>query len=535
MRLTVFVSGAVGPAAEMPPPAPRAGSGRLQQRVVEHIARAIAVAADGAGLRECVAIVLIQAYLRQRAAAVVDVAEHVRRADGHGRGGDAGRSVVDVVAPHAHVYAAAFGLDAVVPGVLHAVAVHVAVGAGPPLVRVIVAAADGVHVVVLLVGAPHFVVADDVVAAALVRGDRVRAGRVAPIPAIGAVARVVHFIALDDVAINVAHVVVAARGDAGVLVGTELPAGGIGAAQAAPAADIVVLDDDVMLAGLHQDAVVLAASDGEPAHDDVVRRDADGDGLRVADVDDRAGRRLIEHVAARRTALGHVECRRLTADRNGLRDRELLAPCRRRRLHCVSRSDAELHVVRRARRQVDNAAAALVVAAVVPEVEALAPRGVTRFAELHDAARGAGIRRRRPVEARRVEGRDRLAARRETGGRCRRRRRAGVLHVHADDVVARIAAGVGHRRRERMRAVGELRGVDHALRTVSGRRVGVERRRVHLERDARHAARGVGVATRAAAQHTLDSGTGQWRLEPHVERARLRCRRRRRATRRWRR
>src|SRR3954469_9172758 len=344
---------------------------------MEHVAAAVTVTRPGARLGELVAVVRVRRHLRELAAAVVHVAVDVDRAGGDRRGGDARRRVVHVVTPHPNVGVAAFHLDGVIPGALHAVAVHVAVGAGPALRAVIVAAADGVHVVVLLVGAPHLVVADDVVAAALVRRDGVRAGRVAPVPAVRAVARVVDFVALDDVAVHIAHVVVATRGDARVLIDAELPAAAVGGLVATPAADVVVLDDDVVLARLHDDAVLLRTLDGEAAHDDVVGLDADAGRLRVRHVDDRAGGCLVEHVAVGRSALGYVERGRLAADRDGLRDRELFAPRRRSGLHRVRRARADLHVVGRGRCQVDQAAAALVVAAVVPEVEALTPGALT--------------------------------------------------------------------------------------------------------------------------------------------------------------
>src|SRR5207245_3029586 len=138
----------------------------------------------------------------------------------------------------------------------------------------------------------------------------------------------VDLVALDHVAIDVAHVVVAARRDAGVLIRAELPAGRVGGPEGTPTADVVLLDDDIVLARLHHDAV-LPALDGEAAHDDVVRRDADGDRLRGADVDHRARRRLVQHIAVGRSALRHVERARLASHGDGLRDRELLAPGRR--------------------------------------------------------------------------------------------------------------------------------------------------------------------------------------------------------------
>src|SRR5205085_1237490 len=117
------------------------------------VAAAVAVIRPAARLGELVAVVRVERHLRKLAAAVVHVAVDVDRADSHRSTGDAGRSVVHVVTPYANVGVAAFRLDGVIPGALHAVAVHVAVGAGPALRAVVVAAAEPVHVVVLLVGA----------------------------------------------------------------------------------------------------------------------------------------------------------------------------------------------------------------------------------------------------------------------------------------------------------------------------------------------------------------------------------------------
>src|SRR5205814_913570 len=111
------------------------------------------------------------------------------------------------------------------------------------------------------------VVADDVVAAALVHRDGVRPGRMAPVPAARAVAWVVHLVPLDDHSIDIADAVVAARGDARILVHSQLPSGAVGRAVTPPAAHVVVLDDNVVLARLHDDAVLLCAPDGEATDD----------------------------------------------------------------------------------------------------------------------------------------------------------------------------------------------------------------------------------------------------------------------------
>ena len=69
----------------------------------------------------------------------------------------------DVVVPDAHVAAAAFHLQAVVPAVADEVAVDVRVGAGRAAEAAVAAAADDVVVHVLQVG-EALVVADHVVA-----------------------------------------------------------------------------------------------------------------------------------------------------------------------------------------------------------------------------------------------------------------------------------------------------------------------------------------------------------------------------------
>src|SRR5205085_10256571 len=92
---------------------------------------------------------------------------------------DADRGKVEIVAPDAHIAVAAFRLDAVVPRVRDAVAVDVGVGVGEAGGRKVVLAADGV-VEVMPVLAVDLVPADDVVAAAVAEGDRLRPGRMAP-------------------------------------------------------------------------------------------------------------------------------------------------------------------------------------------------------------------------------------------------------------------------------------------------------------------------------------------------------------------
>src|SRR6185295_9528534 len=146
---------------------------------------------------ERAAVVLVRRPLRFHAAAVVDVAEDVHRAPVRDGGRDAGAGLVEVVAPDAHVPVAAFGLDRVVPGVRDDVAVDIAVGVGKAGLGKIVLAADAV-VEVMPRRAGDLVVADDVVAAAVAEGDALRAGGVSPRPAIGAVARIVNPVLLNN-------------------------------------------------------------------------------------------------------------------------------------------------------------------------------------------------------------------------------------------------------------------------------------------------------------------------------------------------
>src|SRR5262249_4650473 len=160
-------------------------------------------------------------------------------------------------AEHADVPAAAFCLDAVIPGLRDLVAVDVGVVVREAGVGEVVLAAEAVVVPVLLAGgAVDLVVADHVVAAAVAEGDALRSERVrAAVAAVGAAARVVDLVALDDAAVEARR---AHAADPRVAVHAALPAvGGGAAAPAAPAADVIVLDDDVVRARQDADAVDL--------------------------------------------------------------------------------------------------------------------------------------------------------------------------------------------------------------------------------------------------------------------------------------
>src|SRR5690606_22900404 len=239
------------------------GRPRLQRRVVEHIAPASAVAVLVSGLEHGAAVVAIRRALAQLAAPGVDVAEEVDRPVVRDRGGDADGGAVDPVRPDAHVAVAALGLDAVVPGALHHVAVDVAVGAREAVLALVVLAADRIVEVALRIVGDDLVEADHVVPAAVAERDPLRPGRMAERPAVRAVARVVDAVALDHDALGLALPPAAARADAGVEVHAELPVLAHRLAIAAPAADVVVLDDDVVRALAQHDGVARRAANHE--------------------------------------------------------------------------------------------------------------------------------------------------------------------------------------------------------------------------------------------------------------------------------
>src|SRR5687768_15191846 len=378
---------------------------RLQQRVVQHVAPAAAVARLRAGLGEVRAIVRVQRLLRLHPAAVLDVAENVDRAAVRHGGGDADCRLVNVVAPDAHIAVGAFGFDRVVPGVRDPVAVDVAVLVREADVGEVVAAAERVVQVLGAVGAVHVVVAQHVVAAAVLQGDSLRSGRVAEVPAVGGVARVVQLVALDDEALDLVAEVAAVRVDRGIGVHADLPAVAERGAQPAPAADVVVLDHHVVRARQHVDAVALRAFHRQAAHDDVGRRDGDREVLRVRHVDGR--RPLVHDIAVLGAALGDRQRVRAALDLHGLGDREALRPGLDVDPGLEAAADADLDRVVGAGLEVHDAAAALRVARVVPHREALLPRRLVRLPVAHAAAVRAGVAARLPVHAERFEGRDR--------------------------------------------------------------------------------------------------------------------------------
>ena len=378
---------------------------------MEDIAAPAAPLRRGSRLGEDVAIIVVRRPVYELPAAVVDVAEDVDRADLRHGCRHTGGGPVEIVAPDAHVAVRALGLDGVVPGVHDDVAVDVGVAVREADVGEVLLAADRVHEVAALV-AVDLVEAEDVVAAALAEEDRVRAGGVALRPAVGAVARVVDLVVLDDHALQ-ARALAAIGGDARVHVHADLPAGIVHSPKASPLADVVLFDHHVVRVRLDADRVLLRAFHRKAAHDHVRCGDADREGLRIAHIDRAA---LVQQVALRRAALADLERRRAGADLDRLRDRKPLAPGARCELDARRLSrQAQAHEVLRAGRQVDDAAAAFAVARVVPERQRLFPRLLAALPIAHEAAGRPGSRWRLPVNAERLESGDRLAAGRQRG------------------------------------------------------------------------------------------------------------------------
>jgi hypothetical protein len=139
---------------------------------------------------------------------------------------------------------------------------------GKPELREVGAARQAVVEVVAVVGAVHLVVADHVVAAALVEGDALRPARVLIIPGDGVVARVVHLVALDHHALVPRRGAAVGAGIRGLAVVADLYLPPVDVGQrlrlAAPAADVVVLDHHVEGAGGQADSVVLGAFSVRP-------------------------------------------------------------------------------------------------------------------------------------------------------------------------------------------------------------------------------------------------------------------------------
>src|SRR5258706_1568722 len=376
----------------------RTAARRLHRGVVADVAPAVAVLVARACLEERTAVVGVRRALRAHAAMVVDVAEDVERSPMRDGAGDAGAGLVEVVAPDAHVAIAALGFDRVVPDVRHDIAVDIAVGVGEAGVGEVVLAADAV-VVVVPIRARDLVVADDVVAAAVADGDALRARGMAIVPAVRAVARIVDPVPLDDQPLDLPWRATAVGPHAGIHVDADLPAG-TAVPQPPPAAYVVVLDDHVVRAFVDADRVLLRAFQREAAHDDVRRGDHDVELLRVLAVD--GGGPGVQHIAVARAAFGDVE--RFSAfDLYRLGNRKFLVP----RIG-GQRLAGNFDLLFRFPSEVHEAAAAFAVARIEPERKALLPRAFARLAVAHRAARGAGIRRRRVIEADRLEGGDRF-------------------------------------------------------------------------------------------------------------------------------
>src|SRR5437667_1052138 len=87
---------------------------------------------------------------------------------------------------------------------------------------------------------------------------------------------------------------------------TDLPAFAVGVAKAAPAADVVILDHDIVCSGHQPDRVLLRAFERKAAHDDVRRGDGDVVLLAVSTVDGRAISD-VEHVAGCGAAFRDVQ------------------------------------------------------------------------------------------------------------------------------------------------------------------------------------------------------------------------------------
>src|SRR3954465_11524243 len=111
---------------------------------------------------------------------------------------------------------------------------------------------------------------------------------------------------------------------AGVHVHTDLPARAVGIAEAAPGADVVVLDDDTLGPRQQANRILLRAFQREAAHDHIRRADGDVVELAVAAID-RDAFAVVEHITARRAALGDLQ-RLAGFDFNGACDWKAFAP-----------------------------------------------------------------------------------------------------------------------------------------------------------------------------------------------------------------
>src|SRR5450432_2419675 len=105
--------------------------------------------------------------------------------------------MVDVIAPYADVAVGALAFDGVVPTVGNQVAIDVGVAIGTSLEAEVAGAADAIVETVVFGGAVG-VVADDVFAARIDQRDALRAGRMAALPIVGAAARILNQVALQN-------------------------------------------------------------------------------------------------------------------------------------------------------------------------------------------------------------------------------------------------------------------------------------------------------------------------------------------------
>src|SRR5205814_4289070 len=133
-------------------------------------------------------------------------------------------------------------------------------------------------------------------------GYGLRARRVSPRPAVRVVARMMDPVSLQDGALhppgaraNGAH--------AGVHVHADLPALAVRIAEAAPAADVVVLDHYIVRARHQSDRVLLRSLEDEAAHDH--KRCGDGD-VAVTAIDGGAIA-VVQHITRCAAAIADVE------------------------------------------------------------------------------------------------------------------------------------------------------------------------------------------------------------------------------------
>src|SRR3954465_1046513 len=177
---------------------------------------------------------------------------------------------------------------------------------------------------------------------------------------------------------------VAHRAHTRVHVHADLPARAVGIAEAAPVADVVVLDDHIVRSGQQANRILLRAFQREAAHDDVRRADGDVVEVAVAAIDGHAFA-VVEHITARRATLSDLQ-RLAGLHFDGACDWKALAPGAGAEL-----ATANLQFVFRAGLELHDAAAAFAIARVVPKRKCVAPLRLARFAELHRTTRRARI------------------------------------------------------------------------------------------------------------------------------------------------